>query len=668
MNAPRAFCLSLIFSICLSSIAYGNNPLYEQRKADYINVALANFSPDAITIQAFQGVALDSAALHSMLSGIATGVTSDFDIVKLIRILFFTNGSYDNEILPVLNSVPYWINYGDTVRNYWSENHMIMWMSSDWLLHERYGRAIDGTLDARLRHYLELKVQYGFYEFFSSVYAPYALSGLLNLADFSQDAQIKSLAAQAAQRLLKDMLMLTNDRGVYFPAAGRNYPGKYETPYGQNHNNLIYLLTGFGEAPNYASHAGGFLATSSVQMDSVIASWTPELDTLYHIGHSLDSGFVINGNMSALDKTIFQWSSGAYFHPEVVQQSVQLLADSSLWKHVDFQLLRPLSFISPESSPILASTLSVISESSVNCGESIYIFKHHSVTLSSVSDFWKGKVGFQQHPCVANIGTTAVYTASGEVKPDWEQRDENNANTHLPYVKQKENVALIMYRPEVIPALLSGRFTNKDVALHWHDADFDEVADDGLWLLGRQENSYVAVRRSCIGAINTIRACETNRGQTWVVTVGDSAMYGSFSNFKNRIAQSQFTEEWYYDSVSAQSVYYAKAVVDTVSIEFAWGVDSALTRVEYATPFDSGFSVFPNPASDKIMLDLSPFVEQPVHIRAYNMMGQEVYNESIASVNADVIPLNVANWVAGTYNLMVEVSGKIYFQKFCKTE
>ena len=162
-------CFCLLLNISHPLLA---NNAYEQRRTDYINTALTNFDDDAITLQAYQGVPLDSAALHSLLNDISTGVTSDFDIVKLIRILYFTHGTYDSIILPVLNGVPYWVNYHDTTRNYWSENHMIMWMSSDWLLHEKYGKQVDSNLDGRLRHYLRLKVQYGFYEFFSSVYGP----------------------------------------------------------------------------------------------------------------------------------------------------------------------------------------------------------------------------------------------------------------------------------------------------------------------------------------------------------------------------------------------------------------------------------------------------------------------------------------------------------------
>jgi hypothetical protein len=156
--------LSVIFAtILFTSTAYSNNAIYEQRRTDYIDAMLSSSSGNNIILQAYRGLPLDTAVLNFKLNEIPTRSTSDFVIIELIRILFLTNGNYDSLILPVINSVPYWVNYGDTLRNYWSENHMIMWMGSDWLLHEKYGRPIDSTLDARLRHYLNLKIQYGFY-------------------------------------------------------------------------------------------------------------------------------------------------------------------------------------------------------------------------------------------------------------------------------------------------------------------------------------------------------------------------------------------------------------------------------------------------------------------------------------------------------------------------
>ncbi|MES2619383.1 MAG: T9SS type A sorting domain-containing protein [Bacteroidota bacterium] len=660
---------SVVFLFVISHQSYAaNNAIYEQRRLDYVDSCLASGGGARIVLQAYKGVPVDANLLNAKLASIVTGNTSDFDIIELVRILYLDSGTYDAQILPVLNSVPYWVNNRDTVRNYWSENHMIMWMGSDWLLHERYGKVIDNTLDARLRHYLNLKIQYGFYEFFSSVYTPYCLSGLLNLADFAQDAQIKDLATQASQKLLDELLMLTNDKGVFFPVAGRNYPSKYETPYGQSHNNLIYLLTGFGQAPTGASAGGAFLASSTLPVDSVIYSWTPTLDTLYHIGHTLDSGFIINSAMSSVDKTVFQWSSGAYFHPDVVSQTVQLLIDSNLWDQVDFALLAPLRpIINPGNAQGLSESLGVISKSSVICGQDVAIFKHNSVTLASVIDFWKGKVGFQQHPCVANVGTTAVYTGSGEVKVNWQDRNDNSANVHLPYVQQKKNVALLMYRPEPTPSIIGTSYTFKEVALHWKDADFDEVVNDSVWLLGRQAASYVAVRRSCIGEINTVRACATNGGQTWVIMVGDSAMYGSFTNFQSIVHQSQFEERWYMDTASSQYVYYSKIVIDSTSIDYAWGVDSLVSGIENITA-TKRLGIFPNPSNDKVTLDLSAFVNQPVSIKVMNPMGVEVYAEKIESVSTQPKSLFIEKWAAGIYLVTIQNQQTIFSGKLIKSE
>ncbi len=663
MRLLATFFTCILFSI--NTPLHANNA-YVLRSHAYVDSALSATSGAKLVLQAYKGVPLDTIALNSKLSDISTGVTSDFDIIELIRILYFTS-AYDYKILPVLNSVPYWINYGDTVRNYWSENHMIMWMSSDWLLHEKYNKPIDSNLHARLIHYLDLKVKFGYYEFFSSVYSPYALSGILNLADFSQDAQIKSLATQAAQHLLKDLLRLTNDKGVFFPVAGRNYPGKYETAYGQNHNNLIYLLTGMGDAPYGASAAGPFLSSSTIPVDTIISSWVPVLDTLYYNGHTLDTGFVLNIAMSPVDKVIFQWSSGAYFHPEVVQETVQLLIDSNMWNHVDFALLKPVaSIVTPQSAPALATSLSCISQSSVISGENLYIFKHHSITLASVPDFWKGKVGFQQRTNMANVGTTAVYTASGPVELDWDNRNPNNANIHLPYVKQKHNLSLIMYRPEPTPQVIGAAFTNKDVALHFKAQDFDEVRNDSMWLLGRQGTGYVAVRRNCLDSVNGNAACHTVDGQTWVIIVGDSDMYGSFNNFENLIQQSHFETRWYTDTLTNQLVYYSKITFDTLSIDYAWGVDASTgTGIKNVQLGNTAFSVFPNPANDVVNLDLSAFDNQPVTLKVLNMMGQEVYTEKL-NASANDKSIRTQNWSDGVYLFTVETAQHRYTQKLIK--
>lgn len=630
-----AFLFIAFVVVCNTCVA--NNAIYEQRKNDYIDSSLIATSGHKMIFQAFRNVPVDSAQLTTMLNNIATKTTSDFDIIQLIRILYLSNGQYDSAILPVLNNIPYWVNYNDTIRNYWSENHMIMWMSCDWLLHERYNKPIDSDLRNRIVHFLDLKNTYGFYEFNSTTYNPFTLSGLLNLADFSQDTVIKNKSASAAQRLLKTMLLFTNDLGVCYPVAGRNYPGRYIEPYYQNYGGLVYLLTGKGAPDNFTTSAA-FLSTSALEVDTVINSWQQQVYTTYQNGHSLDTSFILNNNMSFIDRVVFQWSFGGYFHPDVVSNTVQVLNDSALWDQTDFSLLKPLQpFINPQNAPSLAESLDEASKSTVLCDAQITLFKHNSITLSSVTDFWKGKTGFQQYTCVANVGTTAVYTGSGEVFADWEDRNSKVQNTHQPCVNQNQNVSLIMYRPEATSNLLPAYFQNKDVSLHWRQADYDETIEDSLWLIGRQADRYVAVRRSCIGQINGLWACPTTGGQTWVFVVGDSLLHGSFSNFQNVIHQSQFQEQWYYDSLSAKSVYFAAVTVDTVHVEYAWGVDSITTGINPIAPDLLNFNVYPNPAQNQITVSFANQGDMQ-QVNIYSITGVLLYTVT-TTANEVVIPV-----------------------------
>lgn len=645
------------------------NPEYEARRTAYINYALNNVNSDALSIQAANGVPVNQQELTDILNNVSTRSTADFDIIKLVRILMFSHGEYDSQILPVLAPLPFWLEANENNREYWSENHMIMWMASDWLLHEKYGKVVDSTLDKRLRHYLKLKVQYGFYEFNSTTYAPFCLTGLLNLADFSQDAEIKSLATQAAQKLLKEeLLLLTSSKGVLFPTAGRNYPSKYENAYGQNHNSLIYLLTGLGEVENGPSHAGAFLATTTIPVDDVISFWRPNIDTVYTQGHTLQDGINnINYNMSPKDKVIFQWSSGAYFHPDVAQSTFQLLKDLNLWGHFEFDDYRSFSFLPSSLAATFAEVASSISKSSGIYNPTIAVFKNKSVTLSSLQDFWKGKLGYQQFPIMVNAGTSAVFTLSGKPDVNWDNRPSHNANSNLPYVKQKSNVALVMYRPEKGLALFGHKGEKLDVALHWQTDKFDEIRESGNWILGREGDGYVAVRRSCTGEINGVKACDNPDGQTWVFMVGNSDMYGSFDAFEQKINQSQYEEKWYFNFPTLQWVYYAKIVVDGKTIEYAWNGDilsgpTVPTALKNHTSQNESFDMYPNPANTTVTIDLSPLQNRSAVIRIINITGQEVYNDTMEKT-APTKVINTGNLAEGMYLMLIESEDKLYTQK-----
>lgn len=221
-----------------------------------------------------------------------------------------------------------------------------------------------------------------------------------------------------------------------------------------------------------------------------------------------------------------------------------------------------------------------------------------------------------------------------------------------------------MYRPEVTPALIGVSFQNKDVALHFKTQDFDEVRNDSLWLLGRQGNGYVAVRRNCLDTISNVAACHTIDGQSWVIMVGDSDMYGSFNNFETVIQQSQFETKWYLDTLTNEVVYYSKIVVDSTTVEYAWGIDtSTSTGIKDVDANNPEFKLFPNPANNLVSLDLSAFENQPVVVRVLNMLGQEVYHDK--TLNRTAI-IKTESWAEGIYLVSIETALHRYTQKLIK--
>ena len=643
---------------------------YSSRLNEYRTNAVANFNKNTIPVQAFLGLPVDKNTIQEIINRISTNGEFDFNLVQLVRVLFFSHGEYDDLILPAINTVPMWLTPNETTRVYWSENHITMWLSSAWLLKEKYGIDQDPDLRKKLLHCLDLKIQYGYYEFFSSVYFPYTLSGLLNLVDFAQDDEIREKAVMATNRLLQEVLLLVNDKGVFFPAAARNYRDKYESAYHQNHSHLIYLLTGMGEKPDDASHAGAFLATSSLDVQDIVESWSSRVNKLLHVGHPIKQVQQIHKDLSPTDQTVFQWSGGAFFHPQTALQTARLLNDYNLWEHKEFKDFKSFKGIPVELAPVLAEVASSISYSSVNTQADIAIFKDKGVTLSSLQNYWKGKAGYQQWPWSAAVEDIAVNTQSGDAtKALGEHSIDINAD--LPYVQQVKNMALIMYRPQKSLNLL-GR-EKHDVVLLWDNEKFDEYREEGKWIIGRREDSYVAVLRHCTDIINDAYACEDQDGQLWACVVGNADMYGNFGYFIDKIRRSKYQERWRYVFDKMEWHYYGMVEVDGERLEYNWIRDltgkpddpdtDPLVTSSKVHLSEKAVTLYPNPVKDILTIDLNTFkTTEKIHLSVLKISGETVLDKEINAF-VGTLELPVQHLGKGVYILKIENDSEIVTKK-----
>jgi hypothetical protein len=420
---------------------------------------------------------------------------------------------------------------------------------------------------------LQIKRDYGYSEFFSSVYFPYTLSGLLNLVDFCQDVEIRELAVDAAQGLLITTLLMANSRGQFFPAAGRNYAEFYLEE--RAIAGTIWMLTGLGNKPTALHHATAFLATSKLPVNSIIDGYRTFVDTAVKAGPTLYESFEINSGLSRLDRTMFQWSMGAYFHPDVADDTQYVLKALDLWGHGEFSDFSAFESLPTWIGNMGAQLLASITRSSVISGFTVYIYRNGETVLSSVQNFWPGRLGYQAYPWAATTGTKAVWTQSGKVQTNWLDRPDIPTNTHLPYIDQQSNVALIMYNPNDDIDILEtfapdSHLGVKDfeVSLRW-PTDFHGEMEIGNWILGREtydnKSGYVAVYRHCMDVIEGIPACRQEH-QTWAVVVGNSAMYASFENFAAKVAQAKYRTSYGWSWSKFRRVFYGEIEFEGIKI------------------------------------------------------------------------------------------------------
>lgn len=539
-------------------------------------VSLENPNSDASPIFAYEGLSVKDTWLQSLLTSTLTKETGDFSLVKLVRTLYFAqshsqqviSAQMEDRLLQQLADLHYWQEYDEGLYCYWSENHLIMWMSSAYLMRQLKGWQMDPALDDRLHHYLDLKIKYGFYEFFSTTYLPYTLSGLLNLVDFAEDEAIRMKAEKAASILMKTWLMVVNDQGSFFPAAGRNYLSKYK---GTSYHPLTYALTGLGRQPTGPSHITGFLATTSMSLEEAASTWRNELDVSYSFGHSMSDSSIHKG-LNRQDRTFFQWSAGGYFHPSVANDTTYTVDFYNLEKSKHFSVFKNIPNFPDSWANGFAKIGASFSRGSAISEATIDIFKNQGVVLTSIDNYYGGYAGYQQRPWAATVDDISVWTQAGEISSQWNKYSSLMQNTHLPSITQKGHVALITYNPNKEIKVADGiKQIDTDVALHWPAERFDETTSHGLWVIGRKGSSYIAVLRDADTVKDGILYSGADRGrQMWAVVVGNEKMHQSFSRFQEVVKAATYKEEYIWSFYEWNFVYKTNIDIDGVTISKRW--------------------------------------------------------------------------------------------------
>lgn len=501
--------------------------------------------------------------------------TSDFQLTALIRMLYqyrdspLMTPSLRAEIEDVVLNFKYWIDEpGTDPMVYWSENHQILFHSSEYLAGQLFPEKVfpNAGLTGRqhmekarrlLLRWMQLRAAIGFTEWHSSNYYEEDVGPLVNLVDFARDEEIRIKAAIIADLLLFD-IALNSHAGVFGGSHGRTFQKNVLGGAREATAGIAHLV--FGQAPYFNRTGGPSFSALSVTKDYVPAAaviladrpearpqvWTDRS----RMGIELKDGpaYGLSTDEDDFESIMFWWSAGAYALPEVVNGTFAMAYAYGLFQEGDFfPLVRPLIPLwrwgilpdlirASHTLGALARAISLMQTHTV---------AHHNpyAMLGSALDKMAGDPSFQNHSWSATLAfDVTVMTnhpmAEQELAGDYFGYYTGGASH--PRIGQYRDVAIIIYNPIISwsGALLPcTQFTHA----YFPFEAFDETRQIGHWAFGRKDQGYIALYSH-----NDVSVAEDgpfagkelvayNPRNVWICEIGWSGEDGSFGEFIERV-------------------------------------------------------------------------------------------------------------------------------------
>ena len=570
---------------------------FENRRQNYISLNKDNKNEYSIPLKIYNNENVTQNALDKLynlyINEKSENKDTDFSLLLIIRVLYLSANNKTqqadiyNKIKVLFADEKFWLNKNEENKCYWSENHMLCYLSS-WYLWNQYNNSKDARCELLVKTWLSAKAKYFFYECFSQVYNMYTLSALLNIYDFSSDIEIKKMSNECIKILLKQFSEVINKNGTMYCAAGRTYDRYKINSDGNNCNKLMYLLTGLSSETSISAIGSFFATTSFVPADDYLTAYHTNYEKVYSISHSEDEFKKIYNNLSLVDRTIFQWSAGNYFNPENVDDTVWLMNNYNLWGHKMFNLDPYNTILNMVPKDLLVSAsdnFKAFTEGSPLCDINYHIYNNNYYTLTSMENYNRGRLGAQQLSWIANVGGVSVFTQSGSIST-FGDLHEAIGNSHLPCVKQMKNVMLVMYNPyDLLINTTSASKLDMNVQLKWGDFDNEYRMVNKCWYFGEKISNGVSSFIAVYGSAGITEDASKNiynnqKMQGWAVIMSDDKEYKNLSSFKNYVVKNanvSFKEVTSSNTLSlikniipSSSNYYGKITFNDVSIEVKW--------------------------------------------------------------------------------------------------
>ncbi|MEQ6119420.1 hypothetical protein [Reichenbachiella sp. MALMAid0571] len=504
---------------------------------------------------------------------------SDFNLVNLIRMIYeFENEIPKNTISEIEHALMafryWWDEPGGNSMCYWSENHQILFASAEYLVGQKYpdvifpksgmsGKEHMTKARKRIMDWMEMRWNYGFTEFFSSVYYKEDIGGMINIIDLAEDQELVKKMQIIMDLLFYDVAS-QNIKGMFISVSGRAY---------ERNRKGTNSAASFGGIPEYYWGSGkkmnpglmyGMMTTKRYSPPPVLIEIAKDTNTMIiKQNNGLDiSELKKEGYFGTDDRSMMmQLGMEAFSNPEVIRNSLEFVRKNNMFSNsfltgfttLDFTFLRLLHL-----EPVLTRMLNPQSNGVAIQKGNTYTYKTKDYSIYSVQNYHPGTYGSQQHVSGMNIGNSfSIFHSHPAVEKDVEAHSPSYwvGYGHLPHVAQNSNVSLAIYNLPDKKGLMEYDLLDYTHA-NFPKEQFDSVYVTDNYAMGKKGNTYCAFigKNGFFFRENTTDDLIQNGKQTfWITEAGSKEEDHTFGGFCKRILNNKLT----FDSQNLKVIYFS---------------------------------------------------------------------------------------------------------------
>ena len=507
----------------------------DERRDEYLDACLAATGPGkgsvyGQTCRVAEGMSeLNNEQIDAAIAKLdAREDTADFRAAALVRLLYLDDetGALGADrraaIEKALLAFRYWVDEpGDDKMAYWTENHQILFHSAELLAGQRWpDKAFENSgmtgaehvahATPRLKRWMALRGRFGFSEWHSNVYFNEDIPALLNLVDFAEEEALRTQAAMVLDVLALD-LAYNMFKGFFATTHGRTYPNKFLNGLTDSTGDWAWIVLGLGEMHSPTNFSASFQATSSYAPPPLLETLA-ETVRLQHEHRQRDSFTTAAGpafgiGYDGLDDVVVWAGLAALVAPHIIDGTVEVMEAYDMWAGFLFgdlpeSLTGLLKLMAGTPALVqLAKDLGPLSQGMALEAVDTYVYRTPHYQLAGAQDYKPGMWGPQTLIWQATLDgeAFALTTFPGGLDPNAaggsiEQTFADPwTGGWYPRATLHKNVGVFQYRRlpvhEDWASMVIGDYTHA----RFPKAGFDEVVEDGRWVIGRKGDGYLAL-------------------------------------------------------------------------------------------------------------------------------------------------------------------------------